>query len=216
MLHTVRLLFVALIGATGLQIRITFTDSLGELGPCTDASTCNHGVSLSEIRIYAGEEPMAVNGISNPSGVNPANHPASKLIDGVEDTSKWLDLNFTITGQSVLLLDVDDEGGTLTPTGLELVTGNNPTKRDPVMWVVEIQNDCDGWSVINRMDTPFQPPDARWAPYTESPFVLDATNLPTGGRMQPEQHYPLHLPRSPGRLIHRRRHTGRDPTVRGG
>jgi hypothetical protein len=140
--HTPVLLLLAFVSEAGAvsELRITFTESRGNLGSC-----CTHGISLSEVRILSapadsGANPdytqLPVVSITNPGGFNPVGEPPEKLIDGVTTGSKWLDYNFTVLGYSALHLLVNDTLGA--PSAYELVTGNFPTRRDPVSWTVEI------------------------------------------------------------------------------
>ena len=156
-------------------VRITFTESRGDLGTCSPGAACDgdtcckHGVSLSEVRLFSDATNLPIESITNPSGYNPIGEVPSKLIDGLTTGSKWLDLNFTTHSYSELILVVDDALGA--PTSLELIAGNTPDKRDPVSWTVEVLDPCGGFSEVLSV-TQATAPDQRWSPYPEGPFPL--------------------------------------------
>ena len=158
-------------------VRITFTESRGDLGTCSPGAACDgdtcckHGVSLSEVRLFSDATNLPIESITNPSGYNPIGEVPSKLIDGLTNGSKWLDLNFTTHSYSELILVVDDSLGA--PTSLELIAGNAPDKRDPVSWTVEVLDACGGFSEVLSV-TQATAPDQRWSPYPEGPFALRA------------------------------------------
>ena len=158
-------------------VRITFTESRGDLGTCSPGAACDrdtcceHGVSLSEVRLFSDATNLPIESITNPSGYNPVGEVPSKLIDGLTTGSKWLDLNFTTHSYSELILVVDDSLGA--PTSLELIAGNTPDKRDPVSWTVDLLDACGGFSEVLSV-TQATAPDQRWSPYPESPFALSA------------------------------------------
>ena len=158
-------------------VRITFTESRGDLGTCSPGAACDrdtcceHGVSLSEVRLFSDATNLPIESITNPSGYNPIGEVPSKLIDGLTTGSKWLDLNFTVNSFSELILVVDDSLGA--PTSLELIAGNTPDKRDPVSWTVEVLDACCGFSEVLSV-TQATAPDQRWSPYPEGPFPLRA------------------------------------------
>ena len=158
-------------------VRITFTESRGDLGTCLPGAACDgdtcckHGVSLSEVRLFSDATNLPIESITNPSGHNPIGEVPSKLIDGLTTGSKWLDLNFTTHGYSELILVVDDSLGA--PTSLELIAGNTPDKRDPVSWTVEVLDACGGFSEVLSV-TQATAPDQRWSPYPDGPFPLRA------------------------------------------
>ena len=158
-------------------VRITFTESRGDLGTCSPGAACDrdtcceHGVSLSEVRLFSDATNLLIESITNPSGYNPVGEVPSKLIDGLTTGSKWLDLNFTTHSYSELILVVDDSLGA--PTSLELIAGNTPDKRDPVSWTVELLDACGGFSEVLSV-TRAKAPDQRWSPYPEGPFPLRA------------------------------------------
>ena len=158
-------------------VRITFTESRGDLGTCSPVAACDgdtcckHGVSLSEVRLFSDATNLPIESITNPSGYNPVGEVPSKLIDGLTTGSKWLDLNFTTHSYSELILVVDDSLGA--PTSLELIAGNTPDKRDPVSWTVEVLDACGGFSEVLSV-TQATAPDQRWSPYPEGPFPLRA------------------------------------------
>ena len=166
--------------AATTEVRITFTESRGDLGTCSPGAACDgdtcckHGVSLSEVRLFSDATNLPIESITNPSGYNPIGEVPSKLIDGLTTGSKWLDLNFTTNSYSELILVVDDSLGA--PTSLELIAGNTPDKRDPVSWTVELLNACGGFSEV-LSKTQAKAPDQRWSPYPNSgkgPFALRA------------------------------------------
>ena len=170
--------FAALGGAAATTVvRLTFTESRGELGTCSPGAACDgdtcckHGVSLSEVRLFSDAANLPIQSITNPGGYNPIGEVPSKLIDGLTTGSKWLDLNFTTHGYSELILVVDDSLGA--PASLELIAGNTPNKRDPVSWTVEVLNACGGFSEVLSV-TQAAAPDQRWSPYPEGPFALRA------------------------------------------
>ena len=170
--------FAALGGAAATTVvRLTFTESRGELGTCSPGAACDgdtcckHGVSLSEVRLFSDATNLPIESITNPSGYNPIGEVPSKLIDGLTTGSKWLDLNFTTNSYSELILVVDDSLGA--PTSLELIAGNTPDKRDPVSWTVELLDACGGFSEVLSV-TQATAPDQRWSPYPEGPFALSA------------------------------------------
>jgi len=156
-------------------VRITFTESRGGLGTCSPGAACDgdtcckHGVSLSEVRLFSDAAILPIESITNPGGYNRFGEVPSKLIDGLTAGSKWLDLNFTTKSYSKLLLVVDDSLGA--PTSLELVAGNTPDARDPVSWMVEVLDDCGGFSEVLSV-TRATAPDLRWSPYPQGPFAL--------------------------------------------
>jgi hypothetical protein len=158
-------------------VRITFTESRGDLGTCSPGAACDgdtcceHGVSLSEVRLFSDAASLPIESITNPSGYNPIGEVPSKLIDGLTNGSKWLDLNLTTRSYSELILGVDDSLGA--PTSLELIAGNTPDKRDPVSWIVEVLDACGGFSEVLSV-TRATAPDQRWSPYPEGPFALRA------------------------------------------
>ena len=158
-------------------VRITFTESRGDLGTCSPGAACDrdtcceHGVSLSEVRLFSDATNLLIESITNPSGYNPVGEVPSKLIDGLTTGSKWLDLNFITNSYSELILVVDDSLGA--PTSLELIAGNTPDKRDPVSWTVEVLDVCGGFSEVLSV-TQATAPDQRWSPYPEGPFALRA------------------------------------------
>ena len=161
--------------AATTEVRITFTESRGELGTCSPGSTCDgntcckEGISLSEVRLFADAAALPIESITNPSGYNPFGEVPSNLIDNVTTGSKWMDLNFTTHSYSVLVLLVDDSLGA--PTSLELFSGNTPDKRDPVSWTVEILDTCGGFSEVASV-TQATAPDQRWSRYPQGPFAL--------------------------------------------
>ena len=166
--------------AATTEVRITFTESRGDLGTCSPGAACDgdtcckHGVSLSEVRLFSDATNLPIESITNPSGYNPIGEVPSKLIDGLTTGSKWLDLNFTTHSYSELILVVDDSLGA--PTSLELIAGNTPDKRDPVSWTVEALDACGGFSEVLSV-TRAKAPDQRWSPYPNSgkgPFALRA------------------------------------------
>ena len=163
--------------AATTEVRITFTESRGDLGTCSPGAACGrdtcceHGVSLSEVRLFSDATNLLIESITNPSGYNPDGEVPSKLIDGLTTGSKWLDLNFTTNSYSELILVVDDSLGA--PTSLELIAGNTPDKRDPVSWTVEVLDACGGFSEVLSV-TRATAPDQRWSPYPEGPFALRA------------------------------------------
>jgi len=163
--------------AATTEVRITFTESRGDLGTCSPGAACDgdtcckHGVSLSEVRLFSDATNLPIESITNPSGYNPIGEVPSKLIDGLTTGSKWLDLNFTTHSYSELILVVDDSLGA--PTSLELIAGNTPEKRDPVSWTVELLDACGGFSEVLSV-THATAPDQRWSPYPEGPFTLRA------------------------------------------
>ena len=163
--------------AATTEVRITFTESRGDLGTCSPGAACDrdtcceHGVSLSEVRLFSDATNLLIESITNPSGYNPVGEVPSKLIDGLTTGSKWLDLNFTTNSYSELILVVDDSLGA--PTSLELIAGNTPDKRDPVSWTVELLDACGGFSEVLSV-TQATAPDQRWSPYPEGPFPLRA------------------------------------------
>ena len=163
--------------AATTEVRITFTESRGDLGTCSPGAACDrdtcceHGVSLSEVRLFSDATNLLIESITNPSGYNPVGEVPSKLIDGLTTGSKWLDLNFTTHSYSELILVVDDSLGA--PTSLELIAGNTPDKRDPVSWTVELLDACGGFSEVLSV-TQATAPDQRWSPYPEGPFPLRA------------------------------------------
>ena len=166
--------------AATTEVRITFTESRGDLGTCSPGAACDgdtcckHGVSLSEVRLFSDATNLLIESITNPSGYNPVGEVPSKLIDGLTTGSKWLDLNFTTHSYSELILVVDDSLGA--PTSLELIAGNTPDKRDPVSWTVEVLDACGGFSEVLSV-TRAKAPDQRWSPYPNSgkgPFALRA------------------------------------------
>ena len=170
--------FAGLGGAAATTVvRITFTESRGDLGTCSPGAACDgdtcckHGVSLSEVRLFSDAANLPIESIINPGGYNPIGEVPSKLIDGLITGSKWLDLNFTTHGYSELILVVDDSLGA--PTSLELIAGNAPDKRDPVSWTVEVLDACDGFTEVASV-TQATAPAQRWSPYPEGPFDLDA------------------------------------------
>ena len=158
-------------------VRITFTESRGDLGTCSPGAACDgdtccmHGVSLSEVRLFSDATNLPIESITNPSGYNPVGEVPSKLIDGLTTGSKWLDLNVTTHSYSELILVVDDSLGA--PTSLELIAGNTPDKRDPVSWTVELLDACGGFSEVLSVPRA-KAPDQRWSPYPEGPFPLRA------------------------------------------
>ena len=163
--------------AATTEVRITFTESRGDLGTCSPGAACDgdtcckHGVSLSEVRLFSDATNLPIESIINPSGYNPIGEVPSKLIDGLTTGSKWLDLNFTTHSFSELILVVDDSLGA--PTSLELIAGNTPDKRDPVSWTVDVLDACGGFSEVLSV-TQATAPDQRWSPYPEGPFALSA------------------------------------------
>ena len=163
--------------AATTEVRITFTESRGDLGTCSPGAACDgdtcckHGVSLSEVRLFSDATNLPIESITNPSGYNPIGEVPSKLIDGLTTGSKWLDLNFTTNSYSELILVVDDSLGA--PTSLELIAGNTPDKRDPVSWTVDVLDACGGFSEVLSV-TQATAPDQRWSPYPDGPFPLRA------------------------------------------
>ena len=158
-------------------VRLTFTESRGDLGTCSPGAACDgdtcckHGVALSEVRLFSDATNLPIESITNPGGYNPIGEVPSKLIDGLTVGSKWLDLNFTTHSYSELILVVDDSLGA--PTSLELIAGNTPDKRDPVSWTVDLLDACGGFSEVLSV-TQATAPDQRWSPYPEGPFALRA------------------------------------------
>ena len=201
--------FAALGGAAATTVvRLTFTESRGDLGTCSPGaacdgdSCCKHGVSLSEVRLFSDAANLPIESITNPGGYNPIGEVPSKLIDGLTAGSKWLDLNFTTHSYSELIIVVDDSLGA--PTSLELIAGNTPDKRDPVSWTVEVLDACGGFSEVLSV-TQATAPDQRWSPYPEGPFALRALT-PTDANLRNEQSHPAHFYRCQGRRRDRRRH----------
>ena len=158
--------------AAATEVRITFTESRGDLGTCSPGEACD-GVSLSEVRLFSGAAALPIESITNPGGYNPFGEGPSKLIDDLTAGSKWLDLNFTTHGYSELIIVVDDALGA--PTSLELVAGNTPDTRDPVSWTVEVRDACGGLTEVASV-TQAAAPVGRWSPYPVGPFAL---NMPT-------------------------------------
>ena len=170
--------FAALGGAAATTVvRLTFTESRGELGtcspgaPCDGDTCCKHGVSLSEVRLFSDAANLPIESVSNTGGYNPIGEVPSKLIDGLTTGSKWLDIKLS----HVRLLGADSCRGRLAwrTTSLELIAGNTPDKRDPVSWTVEVLDACGGFSEVLSV-TQATAPDQRWSPYPDGPFPLRA------------------------------------------
>ena len=101
--------------AATTEVRITFTESRGDLGTCSPGAACDgdtcckHGVSLSEVRLFSDATNLPIESITNPSGYNPIGEVPSKLIDGLTTGSKWLDIKLS----HVRLLGADSCRGRL-------------------------------------------------------------------------------------------------------
>ena len=124
--------------AVGVEVRVTFTKSRGN-NP--------DGLSLSEVRFLHEATQLPVTAASNPGGVYSANEGPEDLIDGyTQGGSRWVDTNFTSQGYSMVVFEVDDTLGA--PNVMEVVAPNNPTRRWPVSWTVEIADICGGFTEV--------------------------------------------------------------------
>ena len=176
--HMPFVMCIAALGGTAAttEVRITFTESRGNLGTCSPGAACDgdtcckHGVSLSEVRLFSDAGILPIESITNPGGYTRSGEGPAKLIDDVTAGSKWIDLNFATHGSSKLVLVVDDSLGE--PTSLELFAGSTPDKRDPVSWTVEVLDACGGFTEVASVTQATPHPDLRWSLYLEGPFAL--------------------------------------------
>ena len=120
-------------------------------------------LQLSMIKLYGynnstGE--LALASVNNPDGESPgAGEGPSNLLDGSTKT-KWLDLKFSVNGQSVLVIELKEPA---LVGAYELFTANDDSNRDPSAWTFEVERDGKWQKLDQRYEMQAFVPEKRFA-----------------------------------------------------